>query len=132
MKLLNKKLGTSNKLEHSSFKIMFQNFFGGKPYCYIFNYQITFYCFVFKKAPFILSTYNSTLSLPPKIFGWVSFVYVYKQQRRELGPRAFKCIFLGNFVTQKGYKCFHPPSRKFFVTDVTFNEQVSYLNHPQL
>jgi len=66
---------------------------------------------------------NDLLNLPHRIFSCVSFVHVHKQQREKLNPREFKCIFLGYFVTQKGYKCFHPPSKKLFVSrDVTFNE----------
>ena len=40
-----------------------------------------------------------------------------------LDVRALKCLFLGYSPTQKGYKCHHPPTRKFFVSkDVTFVE----------
>ena len=38
-----------------------------------------------------------------------------------------KCLFVGYSATQKGYKCYHPPSRKVFVSmDVTFFEQEAY------
>ena len=53
-------------------------------------------------------------SLPLKVFGCVSFVHVHKQYRDKFDPRALRCIFLGYSNTQKGYKCYHPPSRKFF------------------
>ena len=34
---------------------------------------------------------------------------------------------MGYSSTQKGYKCYHPPSKKFFVSaDVTFSESESY------
>ena len=34
---------------------------------------------------------------------------------------------MGYSSTQKGYRCYHPPSRRFFVSiDVVFNEAESY------
>jgi len=52
-----------------------------------------------------------TNKLQPRIFGCVSFVYVYSNRRGKLNHRAFKCVFLGYSTTQKGYKCYHPPSK---------------------
>jgi len=69
---------------------------------------------------------DSTNKLKPKIFGCISFVHVHGNERGKLDPRAVKCVFLGYSTTQKGYKCFHPPSKRFFVSRyVTFNEQES-------
>lgn len=76
---------------------------------------------------------SHTNNLHPRIFGCVAYVHVHSNERGKLDPRAVKCVFLGYSATQKGYKCFHPPSQKFFVSrDVTFNEQVSYFNQPHL
>lgn len=67
-----------------------------------------------------------TNKLQPRIFGCVSYVHVHRNEKGKLDPRAVKCIFLGYSTTQKGHRCFHPPSKKFFVSrDVTFNEQES-------
>ncbi|KAL4022748.1 hypothetical protein IC575_016493 [Cucumis melo] len=45
-------------------------------------------------------------------------------------PRTQACVFVGyplQCLHQRGYKCFHPPSRKYFVTiDVTFCENRPY------
>lgn len=42
-------------------------------------------------------------------------------------------VFVGHSSTQKGYKCFHPPSKKFFVSrDVTFHEEEPYFTQPYL
>lgn len=66
-------------------------------------------------------------SLTPKVFGCVAFVHIHNQNRGKLDPRALRCVFLGYSPTQKGYKCYHPPTRKFFVLmDVTFFENTSF------
>ena len=76
---------------------------------------------------------DPTNKLQPRIFGCVSFVHVHSNERRKLDPRAVKCVFLGYSTTQKGYKCFHPLSKKFYVSrDVTFNERESYFGQPHL
>ena len=71
-------------------------------------------------------------NLKTRVFGCVAFVHVHKQYRNKLDPRAIRCIFLGYAPNKRGYKCYHPPSRKFFVSkDVTFHENVSYFTRPQ-
>ena len=90
------------------------------------------------KSPMeVLSSFYShvalTNKLQPRIFGCVSFVHVHRNERGKLDPRAVKCIFLGYSTTQKGYRCFHPPSKKFFMSrDVTFNKQKSHFKQPHL
>ncbi|KAK2414409.1 myosin-16 [Trifolium repens] len=71
-------------------------------------------------------------NLKTRVFGCVAFVHVHKQYRNKLDPRAIRCIFLGYAPNKRGYKCYHPPSRKFFISrDVTFHENVSYFTRPQ-
>ncbi|CAL9016784.1 unnamed protein product [Prunus brigantina] len=71
-----------------------------------------------------LSRYHSIPSLlhiQPKVFGCVSYVHVHQHSRDKLDPRALKCVFVGYSISQKGYKCYYPPSGKIFVSmDVTF------------
>ncbi|CAJ2666495.1 unnamed protein product [Trifolium pratense] len=70
---------------------------------------------------------STSCNLIPRIFGCKSFVHIHSDGRGKLDPRALKCVFIGYSSTQKGYKCYHPPSHKFFVSrDVTFHEHESY------
>ena len=84
------------------------------------------------KVPFeVLASYVSLSSfhnLPARVFGCVAFVHIPKSQRSsKLDARAIKCVFVGYGSHQKGYKCYHPPTRKYYVTmDVTFFEDMSY------
>ncbi|WVY99969.1 hypothetical protein V8G54_026039 [Vigna mungo] len=76
---------------------------------------------------------STTNNLKPRVFGCISYVHIHSMDRGKLDPRALKCVFIGYSLTQKGYKCYHPPSKKFFVSrDVTFNEQEGYFHQPYL
>ncbi|BBH01926.1 ABC-2 type transporter family protein, partial [Prunus dulcis] len=47
--------------------------------------------------------------------------------RGKLDLCALRCVFVGYAATQKGYKCFHPPTQTMHVTaDVTFHESEFY------
>ena len=48
-----------------------------------------------------------------RLYYLVSFVYVHSPNKRKLDPQAIKCIFVGYSSTQKGCKCYHPPSKRF-------------------
>ena len=78
-----------------------------------------------KQSPIeVLSSPSDLFAIPPKVFGCVCFVHNHTPTRGKLGPRAIKCVFLGYSSTQKGYKCYHPPTRKWYVSiDVTFFEE---------
>ena len=57
----------------------------------------------------------------------MAFVHLPKPLRDKLEPRALRCVFVGYASLQKGYHCYHPPSRKMFVTlDVVFHENDMY------
>ncbi|TQD71560.1 hypothetical protein C1H46_042906, partial [Malus baccata] len=83
-----------------------------------------------------LSQYHSLPSLlhiPPKVFGCVCYVHVPMQNRDKLDPRAIKCVFIGYSATQKGYRCYYPPTGKFFVSmDVTFREHEEFFSKDDL
>lgn len=62
-------------------------------------------------------------SLAPKVFGCSVYVHDQSPTRGKLDPRAIKCVFLGYSSTKKGYKCYHPSTKKIYVSmDVTFVE----------
>ena len=62
-------------------------------------------------------------TLSSKVFGCNIFVYIPSKDKSKLDRRATKCIFLDYSPTQKGYKCYHPASRKkFVIVDVNFYE----------
>ena len=81
-----------------------------------------------KQSPIeVLSSPSDPFAIPPKVFGCVCFVHNHAPTRGKLDPRAIKCVFLGYSPTQKGYKCYNPPTRKWFISmDVTFFEEQSY------
>ena len=79
------------------------------------------------KSPAELLLGSNDFVVPPKVFGCVCFVHDYINNVGKLDPRALKCVFVGYSPTQKGYKCWCPSERRFFVSmDVTFREHESY------
>ncbi|RDX80704.1 putative mitochondrial protein, partial [Mucuna pruriens] len=56
------------------------------------------------------------LSLPSHVFGCVSFVHSHNPHRGKLDPRVVKCVFIGYPSNKKGFKCYHPLSRQFFIS----------------
>jgi hypothetical protein len=86
------------------------------------SYTINFY------TPFqaLTSQISSppTPNLPPRVVGCVAFVHLHPPQRHnKLEPRAIRCVFLGYATTQKGYRCYHPSSKRMFITqDVNFHK----------
>ena len=66
-------------------------------------------------------------NLPLKVFGSICFVHNLAPIRSKLDPRSIRCMFLGYFSTQKGYKCYSRQQRKVYICrDVTFLEQVPF------
>ncbi|CAL9006226.1 unnamed protein product, partial [Prunus brigantina] len=73
----------------------------------------------------------SVLVLTPRIFGCVAFVHLHKNQRSKLDPCALRCVFVGYATHQKGYRCYHPHTRRTYVTlDVTFLESELFFRDP--
>ena len=62
--------------------------------------------------------------LPVKVFGCVCYVHNPKYKQNKWNAKALKCVFLGYSTTQKGYKAYHPLTRKYIVSkDVLFEEK---------
>ena len=69
---------------------------------------------------------NFRTGLKPRVFGCIVFVHEHDPVDK-LSPRAVKCVFVGYSSTQKGYRCYHPPTKRLYISlDVTFQEQDSY------
>ena len=82
------------------------------------NNKFSFSLLYPERAPF---------SLTPRVFDCVAFVHVLDPGRDKLSPRARKCIFLGYSRTHKGYRCYSPESRRYFVSvDVPFFESTPF------
>ena len=65
--------------------------------------------------------------LPPRVFGCTVFIHNSAPNRSKLDPRALKCVFIGYSSTQKGYRCYHPPTKRVYTTrDATFFESQTY------
>ena len=68
-------------------------------------------------------------NLPPCVFGCVAFVHLHKHQRTKLTSRALQCVFVGYALHKKGYRCYHPPTRRMFIImDVVFHEDLMYFH----
>lgn len=77
------------------------------------------------KSPLEVLQSKTSYTVPPKVFYCVCFVHA--KNIRKLESRALKFVFVGYPPTQKGYKCYYPPFRKYCVSiDVTFKEFKSY------
>ncbi len=61
------------------------------------------------------------------MFGCIAYMHVLDEKRSKLDAKDEKCIFIGYFLEQKGYRCFNPSIRKLQVNkDVVFDEMVSW------
>ena len=66
---------------------------------------------------------KSLFLIDPKVFGCICFVRDVRPQVSKLDSKSLKCIFMGYSCVQKGYRCYCPTLRRYFVpTDVAFFE----------
>ena len=72
-------------------------------------------------------------SLQNRVFGCSAFVHVHSPYQGKLDLCAIKCVFIDYAPNKKGYKCYHPQSRKVYISkDVTFHETESFFPNSQL
>ena len=66
---------------------------------------------------------NPLFPIDPKVFGCTCFVQDVSPQVSKLDSKSLKCIFVGYSCVQKGYRCYCPTLRRYFVyKDVAFFE----------
>ena len=69
--------------------------------------------------------------LLPRVFGCTAYVHDTSPSRTKLDACALRCVFVGYASLQKGYRCYHPPSRRYLISaNVTFAEHESYFGDP--
>jgi Reverse transcriptase (RNA-dependent DNA polymerase)/Integrase core domain/gag-polypeptide of LTR copia-type/GAG-pre-integrase domain len=88
--------------------------------CYLIN-RLPSHILEFQSPVEIL--YNRKFNLSHlRTFGCVC--YVHTQKAGKLDHHAQKCVFVGYSSSQKGYKCYNPPSGRMYVSrDVRFVEE---------
>ena len=70
---------------------------------------------------------NSLFPIDPQVFWCTFFVRDVRPHVSKLDPKSLKCIFVGYSRVQKGYRCYYPTLRHYFVsTDVTFFETIPF------
>ncbi|KAL0536978.1 hypothetical protein IC582_025941 [Cucumis melo] len=65
--------------------------------------------------------------VPLRVFGCTAYVHSFDPNQTKFTPRAQASVFIGYLLHQCGYKYFHPPSKKYFITmDDTFYKDQPY------
>ncbi|BAU03608.1 hypothetical protein VIGAN_UM141900, partial [Vigna angularis var. angularis] len=82
------------------------------------------------KVPFSILFPNDPLfHTSPRVFGCVCFVHDMSPGLDKLSARAIKCVFLGYSRLQKGYRCYSPETKKYYMSaNVTFFEQTPFFS----
>jgi len=58
-----------------------------------------------------------------KVFGCRCFPYLKGYNKDKFQPKTFPCIFIGYSLLHKGYRCYHPESRRVYISrHVIFDE----------
>ena len=69
----------------------------------------------------IVFPHDTLFHVSPKVFGCTCFVHDLSPSLGKLSARSIKCVFLGYSRLQKGYKCYSPTTRRYYMSaDVTF------------
>jgi len=80
------------------------------------------------KVPYsILFPKEPLFHITPRVFGCLCFVHDMCPGLDKLSARSIKCVFLGYSRLQKGYRCYSPDTKKYYMTaHVTFVEQSTF------
>ncbi|XP_025983399.1 uncharacterized protein [Glycine max] len=77
----------------------------------------------------IVFPHDPLFHVSPKVFGCTCFVHDLSPGLEKLYARSVKCVFLGYSHLQKGYKCYSPTMRQYYMsTDVTFFEDTPFFS----
>ncbi|RZB75887.1 Ubiquitin carboxyl-terminal hydrolase 14 [Glycine soja] len=77
----------------------------------------------------IVFPHDQLFHVSPKVFGCTCFVHDLSLGLDKLSARSVKCVFLGYSRLQKGYKCYSPTMRRYYMsTDVTFFEDTPFFS----
>lgn len=58
-----------------------------------------------------------------KVFRCRCFPYLKGQNKNKFQPKTLPCVFIGYSLLHKGFRCYHPQSRKVFISQhVIFDE----------
>ena len=80
----------------------------------------------------IISPREPLYHVPPCIFGCTCFVHDVFPGLDKFSARAIKCVFLGYSRLQKGYQCYSPEIRRYYMSaDVTFFEETPFFSSSQ-
>ena len=69
-----------------------------------------------KKSPFELLYDKLPDYSSLRVFGCVYFVSLPSHERNKLEPRSRLCCFLGYSISQKGFRCYDPISRRLRIS----------------
>jgi len=96
--------------------------------CYLINRMPS--SVLHSKIPYNLLFPQEPLhKLPLKVFGCTCFVHDITPGRDKIAPKSLKCIFVGYSRVQKGFRCYCPDTRRFYVSpNVTFFENTPFFS----
>ena len=82
-----------------------------------------------KKSPFELLYEKLPDYSSLRVFGCVCFVSLPSHERNKLKPWSWLCCFLGYGISQKGFRCYDPISRRLRISrHVEFWEHQTFSN----
>ncbi|KAJ4755031.1 hypothetical protein LUZ62_089436 [Rhynchospora pubera] len=81
-------------------------------------------------SPFEILFHTPPNYLELRVLGSRCFPLTRPYNKHKLQPHSVPCVFLGYALSQKGYRCYHPATRRMYVSrHVIFHEQVLPFKH---